>query len=140
MLVFKDGPYENLFTVHKLILEYTTLQSRPLVQHTGSRSTFEFPSRVKLSSPSVHCTQLCGQDQPVQQGWLGQTLCFILVEFTFTKGAEVREQNFLWFFSNSKSFIVSECKRQDSCILNELTIQNLQPKYIYLSIRLNWLV
>ena len=29
---------------------------------TGSRSKFEFPSRVNLSGPSLNCTKLYGQD------------------------------------------------------------------------------
>ena len=58
------------------------------IHTTGSRSTFEFPSRVYLSGPSLYCT---GQDQPVQQGWRGQTLCFMMVEFTFTKGVDLRD-------------------------------------------------
>ena len=57
---------------------------------TGSRSTFKFPSRVNLSGPCLYGTSLYGQDYPVQQGWRGQTLCFIYVQFTFTKGAEMR--------------------------------------------------
>ena len=32
------------------------------VPATGSRSTFEFPSRVNLSGPSLYCTLLYGQD------------------------------------------------------------------------------
>ena len=58
------------------------------IHTTGSRSTFEFPSRVNLSGPSLYCT---GQDQPVQQGWRGQTLCFMKVEFTFNKGVDLRD-------------------------------------------------
>jgi len=33
----------------------------------------------------------------VQQGLRGQALCFIKVEFTFTKGAEVRGPEALFF-------------------------------------------
>jgi hypothetical protein len=32
------------------------------LQLTGSRSTFEFPSRVNLSHPSLYCTQQYVQD------------------------------------------------------------------------------
>ena len=34
--------------------------------HMGSRSTFEFPSWVNLSGPSLYCTWLYGQEQAVQ--------------------------------------------------------------------------
>ena len=33
-----------------------------MVRKSGSRSTFEFPSRVNLSGPSLYCTWLYGQD------------------------------------------------------------------------------
>ena len=35
---------------------------------SGIRCTFEFPGRVNLSGPSLYCTWLYGQNQPVQQG------------------------------------------------------------------------
>ena len=56
---------------------------------------------------SLYCTLLYGQDLSVQQGWCGQILCFMKVEFTFTKGTEVRV---IWFkkkfYNNPKSIFL----------------------------------
>ena len=66
------------------------LLPRAAVVHLNFRagSTFPFPVCTVLSSMDMTSRW------PVQQGWRGQTLCFIQVEFTFTKGAEVRAWNY----------------------------------------------
>ena len=49
----------------------------------------------------------------MQQGWRGQTLCFIKVQFTFTKEAELRDSgtvsdNYQTFYIRFNFFPVSE--------------------------------
>ena len=64
---------------------------KPKNDYTGSRSTFEFPSRVNLYGPRLYCiarvikadTQLCNKDDVVR----------LYVEFTFTEGLGVRDYN-----------------------------------------------
>ena len=60
---------------------------RAAVVHLKLRAGSTFPAPVCTVTPGFWINKAnTQQDQPVQQG---QTLCFILVEFTFTKGAEV---------------------------------------------------
>ena len=70
-------PFNDEF--HNLMLLYNI---------TGSRSTFEFPSRVNFSGPSLYCiartldsrTSRCNKVDAAR----------LQVEFTFTNGSEVR--------------------------------------------------
>ena len=67
------------------------LCSRAAVVHLNLRAGSTFPVPVCTVSPRLLVNKAdTQQHQPVQQGLRGQTLCFIQVEFTFTKGAEVR--------------------------------------------------
>ena len=63
----------------------------------------------------------------MQQGWRGQTFCFIWVEFTFTKGAEVRVSSIfawerltigtLWVRFRSRGYRISSVRILRSCRL-----------------------
>ena len=62
-----------------LKLEYYFANPREALVHT-----FEFPSRINLSGPSLYCIARASdkwsrysKDYPVQQGWRGQTLGWI---------------------------------------------------------------
>ena len=56
---------------------------------TGSRSTFEFPSRVNLSSPCLYCTNSMDRNSQCYKVDLVR-LYASYAEFTFTKEAKVR--------------------------------------------------
>ena len=75
----------------------------------------------------------------MQQGWRGQTLCLIQVEFTFTKGAEVREilnfsKSCIYIFIpyHSKLEITVEWKDRNTLMTKFLVLKSLFHIFIIL--------